>query len=99
MNTPATHFLANELRAGYEIVTSKRRLDVIMTYLCFLGYNHTKTEFGKLTNSPWARGVVGTIWGGKFPHTFSESSELVFYEKVWGPCQQSSLVPEITSSL
>ena len=47
--------------------------------------------------SPWARGVVGTILGGKFPHTFSESSELVFYEKVWGPCQQSSLVPEIVS--
>ena len=49
------------------------------------------------TYSPWARGVVGTILGGKFPHTFSESSELAFYEKVWGPCQQSSLVPEIVS--
>ena len=47
--------------------------------------------------SPWARRVVGTILGGKFPYTFSESSELVFYEKVWGPCQQSSLVPEIVS--
>ena len=26
--------------------------------------------------------VVGTILGGKFPHTFSESSELLLYEKV-----------------
>ena len=49
-------------------------------------------------SSPWARGVVGTILGVKFPHTFSESSVLVFYEKVWGPCQQSSLVSEIASS-
>ena len=48
--------------------------------------------------SPWARGVVGTIFSGKFPHTFSESSEILFDEKVWGPGQQSSLVPEVVSA-
>ena len=62
-----------------------------------LGDNELMGDLNTFPISPWARGVVGTILGGKFPHTFSESSELVFYEKVWGPCQQSSLVPEIVS--